>query len=64
MSKCRKRWFEDFSRQISKWLRLGFAQFVSSESERPVRINDLGEFKAHAIEKVPRDPVHHGQNLA
>jgi hypothetical protein len=42
---------EDFSRQISEWLRFGFAQFLSFESERLMGINDLGEFKAQAIER-------------
>ena len=42
---------KDISRQISEWLRLGFTQFLSSESERLMGTNDLGEFKAHAIER-------------
>ena len=40
----------DFAREVSKWLRLGFSQF-SSESQRLMEINDLGEFKAQAIER-------------
>jgi len=41
----------DFAREVSKWLRLGFSQFLSSESQRLMEINDLGEFKAQAIER-------------
>ena len=46
-----KREVETVSRQISEWLRLGFAQFLSSESERLMGINDLGGFKAHCIDR-------------
>jgi hypothetical protein len=42
---------ENAARQISEWLRLGFTQFLSSESERLMGINDLGEFKAHCIDR-------------
>jgi hypothetical protein len=42
---------EGISRQISEWMRLGFAQFLASESERLMGIDDLGEFKFLAIER-------------
>jgi hypothetical protein len=46
-----KKLVEDLAWQISEWLRLGFTQFLSFESERLMGINDLGEFKAQAIER-------------
>jgi hypothetical protein len=36
---------EDLAWEISEWLRHGFTQFLASESERPMGINDLGEFQ-------------------
>jgi hypothetical protein len=45
------RQIEDVSRQISEWLRISFAQFLSAESHGLMEIKDLGEFKAYAIER-------------
>jgi hypothetical protein len=42
---------EGISRQISEWLRIAFMQFLSSESPTLSGIDDLGNFKFHAIEK-------------
>ena len=40
-----KKQAEDVSRQISEWMRVGFMQFLSSESPALVRIDDLGSFQ-------------------
>jgi hypothetical protein len=45
------RQIEDVSRQISEWLRISFAQFLSAESPGLMGIKDLGEFKFSAIER-------------
>jgi hypothetical protein len=45
------RQIEDISRQISDWLRIAFAQFLSAESSGLMSIKDLGEFKAHCIDR-------------
>jgi len=39
------------SQQISEWMQTAFAQFLSSESRILIGIKDLGEFKAHAIDR-------------
>ena len=46
-----KRQAEDISLHIAEWLRIAFAQFLSSESRSLMGIKDLGEFKAYAIER-------------
>jgi hypothetical protein len=40
-----------FRDKISEWLRLAFTQFLNVESSGLMGINDLGEFKVHAIER-------------
>jgi hypothetical protein len=45
------RQIEDISLQIATWLRIAFAQFLSSESPGLMGIKDLGEFKHSAIER-------------
>jgi hypothetical protein len=45
------RQIEDISLQIATWLRIAFAQFLSSETRSLMGINDLGEFKAHCIDR-------------
>ena len=45
-----KQLVESVSTQISEWLRLAFNQFLIAESESLMDLNDLGEFKAHAID--------------
>jgi hypothetical protein len=42
---------ESVAVQISTWLRIAFAQFLSSESPCLMSIKDLGEFKFSAIER-------------
>jgi hypothetical protein len=44
---------------ISNWLRTAFEQFLSSESGNLMEIDDLGEFKAHAIDRF-REILHAG----
>jgi hypothetical protein len=46
-----KRQAEDISLHIAEWLRIAFAQFLSSESRSLMGIKDLGEFKLYAIER-------------
>ncbi len=41
---------EDVARQISEWLRVAFERFLAAESPALVQTEDLGTFKAHAIE--------------
>jgi hypothetical protein len=41
---------EAIAAQISDWLRIAFAQFLSAESPGLMGIKDLGEFKFSAIE--------------
>jgi hypothetical protein len=42
---------EQISAQISGWLRSAFETFLTAESVYLIDINNLGEFKAHAIER-------------
>ena len=42
---------EDVSLQIAIWLRTAFERFLSAETVPLMAIADLGEFKAHAIER-------------
>jgi hypothetical protein len=42
---------EDVSAQISTWLRVAFERFLSAETGPLMAIADLGEFKAHAIDR-------------
>ena len=42
---------ERIATQISEWLRIAFAQFLSSESPSLMQVTDFGEFKFSAIER-------------
>jgi hypothetical protein len=46
-----KRLAEQISLYISEWLRIAFAQFLSSEARSLMGIKDVGEWKAYAIER-------------
>jgi transcriptional regulator with XRE-family HTH domain len=46
-----KRLAEEISLHISEWLRISFAQFLSSEARSLMGIKDVGEWKAYAIER-------------
>ena len=48
------RQMETIAVQISTWLRTAFEQLVGSESPSLMGINDLGEFKAYAVERFKR----------
>jgi hypothetical protein len=57
------RQIEDVSRQISEWLRISFAQFLSAESPGLMGIKDLGEFKILGNRTVPRNSARNGQGI-
>ena len=42
---------EAVSLHVAEWLRIAFAQFLSSESRSLMGIKDLGEFKLYAVER-------------
>jgi hypothetical protein len=42
------------SSQISEWLRTAFAQFLSCESDNLTATDNVGEFKAYAIDRFKR----------
>jgi hypothetical protein len=46
-----KKQVESVSLFLAEWLRIAFAQFLSSETRSLMGIKDLGEFKAYAIER-------------
>jgi hypothetical protein len=46
-----KKQAEAISLHIAEWLRIAFAQFLSSESRSLMGIKDLGEFKLYAVER-------------
>ena len=46
-----KKLAQDISLFIAEWIRIAFAQFLSSEARSLMGIKDLGEFKAYAIER-------------
>jgi hypothetical protein len=46
-----KKLAEDISLFIAEWLRIAFAQFLSSEARALIGIKDVGEWKAYAIER-------------
>jgi hypothetical protein len=46
-----KKLAEQISLYISEWLRIAFAQFLSSEARSLIGIKDVGEWKAYAIER-------------
>ena len=46
-----KKQVEAISLHIAEWLRIAFAQFVSSESRSLMGIRDLVEFKWYAINR-------------
>jgi hypothetical protein len=46
-----KKLAEQISLHISEWLRIAFAQFLSSEARSLMGIKDVGEWKAYAIER-------------
>jgi hypothetical protein len=52
-----KKQAEDVSGQVSEWMRVGFMQFLSSESPALMGIDDLGSFKFHTVEKF-REILH------
>jgi hypothetical protein len=45
------RQIEAVAAQISTWLRVAFERFLSAETGPLMAIADLGEFKAHAIDR-------------
>jgi hypothetical protein len=48
---------EDIAAQISTWLRTSFELFLSAETVCLIDIDNLGEFKVHAIERF-REMLH------
>jgi hypothetical protein len=42
---------EGISRQISEWMRKAFEQFLNADAAHLMDISDLGEFKAHCIDR-------------
>ena len=42
---------EAVSLYVAEWLRIAFAQFLSSESRSLMGIKDLGEFKLYAVDR-------------
>lgn len=46
-----KKQAEAISLHIAEWLRIAFAQFLSSETRSLMGITDLGEFKLYAVER-------------
>ena len=46
-----KRLAEELSLYIAEWLRIAFAQFLSSEARSLMGIRDVGEFKSYSIER-------------
>jgi hypothetical protein len=42
---------EGVSRQLSEWMRKAFEQFLNAEAVHLMDISDLGEFKAHCIDR-------------
>jgi hypothetical protein len=42
---------EEISLYIAEWLRIAFAQFLSSEAQTLMGIKELGEWKAYAVER-------------
>jgi hypothetical protein len=46
-----KRLAEELSLYIAEWLRIAFAQFLSSEARSLMGIKDVGEFKSYSIER-------------
>lgn len=46
-----KRLAEELSLYIAEWLRIAFAQFLSSEARSLMGIRDIGEWKSYAIER-------------
>ncbi len=48
-----KKQVEAVSLYVAEWLRLAFAQFLSSESRSLMGIGDLEEFKLYAIDRFP-----------
>jgi hypothetical protein len=42
---------EDVATAISEWLRIAFAQFLSSETQSLMGIREIGEYKAYAFER-------------
>jgi hypothetical protein len=46
-----KKLAEQISLHISEWIHIAFAQFLSSEARSLMGIKDVGEWKAHAIER-------------
>jgi hypothetical protein len=47
-----KKLAESISLNISEWLRIAFAQFLSSEARSLMGIRDIGEWKAYAIGRL------------
>jgi hypothetical protein len=46
-----KKLAQDISLFIAEWLRIAFAQFLSSEARSLMGIRDVGEFKSYSIER-------------
>jgi hypothetical protein len=46
-----KKLAESIALNISEWLRIAFAQFLSSEARSLMGIKDLGEFKSYSLER-------------
>jgi hypothetical protein len=46
-----KKLAESIALNISEWLRIAFAQFLSSEARSLMGIKELGEFKAYSVER-------------
>jgi hypothetical protein len=46
-----KKLAEQISLHIAEWIRIAFAQFLSSEARSLMGIKDVGEWKAYAIER-------------
>jgi hypothetical protein len=46
-----KRLAEELSLYLAEWLRIAFAQFLSSEGPTLMGINDATEWKAYALER-------------
>lgn len=46
-----KKLAEQISLHVSEWIRIAFAQFLSSEVRALMGIKDVGEFKSYAVER-------------
>jgi len=42
---------EETATAIAEWLRIAFAQFLSSETQALMGIREIGEYKAYAFER-------------